>query len=174
MTVSPAPHRPRLVALALLAAFGTAGCGTGSDADPGGDASGSAAAESSSPEPSSPEPEAPTAADGTDYAACDDGSCEVAVSSEPVSFAFDEFTLTVNATEDGIETRKEGDGGTGTGSMSGGYCLSYVTVDGTSTSCYGAVEDGAVPEPPEPEPGVLALELLDVTDGTAIIRLTMG
>ena len=156
MSTSPAPRLTGPAVGSLLVALALTGCG--SDADDGSD---------------TPEEPPPSAADGTDYTACDDGTCEVAVS-ERTEFVFGEMTLTITAvTEDGIETRTYSPGGgVGSGSLSGGYCVSYMTPNGATASCYGE-GDG---EPPEPDPaaGELALELLDVTDGTAIIRLTMG
>lgn len=117
--------------------------------------------------------EAPTAADGTDYTACDDGTCEVEVA-EPVEFDFGDFTFTITAvTEDGIEYETvNDDGGTGSGSMSGGYCNSYLTANSSSSSCYGVLEG----TPPEPDPGAgeVQLQLLNVTDGAAVVRFTMG
>lgn len=178
MATALSPHRYRLLACALLAALATAACGAESGSvapdDETADATetetGAGATET---EPSeSPTEAGPTAADGTDYSACDDGSCEVAIS-EAVTFEFDDFTLTIAPTEDGIETEKtSADGGTGTSGSSGAYCLNYITADSHSGSCYAFAEE--TPAPPDPEPGVLALELLGVADGTAVIRLTMG
>lgn len=175
MATSLSPRRRRLFACALVAAFATASCGAESGSDAPDDETTDRPTESATTEGGTdPEPTeaAPTAADGTDYSACDDGSCEVALS-EPVTFEFDEFTITITPTEDGIETEKTSpDGGTGSSSSSGAYCLDFITANGFSGSCYAIAEE--LPPRPDPDPGVLALELLDVTDGTAIIRLTMG
>ncbi|MCD0445021.1 hypothetical protein LO763_15500 [Glycomyces sp. A-F 0318] len=172
-------HRRLLGAFALLAVFAGAACGTGSDAT--GDAS---QAPESGAEPtaeSTPSEEAaPTAADGTDYAACDDGSCEVVVSGDPVEFAFADFTLTVTITPDGIETDTASSDGTrsGNSSMSGegmadAYCVAYLTAGSNTMNCYPDTDPGDV-APPEPESGVLVLEMLDFEEGTAVIRLAMG
>jgi hypothetical protein len=178
MSTSPFLSRFPTAALVLLAALATGAWGAGSGSDATGDVSESASsAAASSAEPSPTVSAAPTAADGTDYAACDDGSCEVAVSGNPVVFDFGDFTLTVTAIEGGVETEAVSGGASSGGTMTGGYCIAYQTAGGGSSggtlSCY-ALADGEVPPVPEPAPGELAVELLDFTEGTAIIRLTMG
>jgi hypothetical protein len=176
-----ASHRHVLGGLALLAAFASAACGSGSDAT--GDASESDTAASASgtePAASPTEADLPTAPDGTDYTACEDGSCEVLVSGDPVEFAFADFTLTVTITDDGIETHTASSDGTrsGNSSMSGpgmpdAYCVAYLTAGSNTMSCY--TDDGSGEAPaPESEPGVLVLEMLDFAEGTAVVRLTMG
>jgi hypothetical protein len=171
-----APNRRTPAAAALFAALALTGCAaesgeldSPSEPDSGTSAGGSAEA-TTEPEPTEEPP--PSAADGTDYSNCGT-RCEVEVTAGVV-FEFDDFTLTVtDVTEDGIELETDdGAGSTGTAGLSGGYCVSYLTANSTSSSCYGGFEG----EPPEPEPaaGELAFELLHVSDGTAIIRLTMG
>ncbi|MFC3492992.1 hypothetical protein [Glycomyces rhizosphaerae] len=153
-------------AAVLLAALAMTGCAA--DADDGAedkpDTSTADAATSEEPPPS--------AADGTDYSNCST-HCEVEVETGTV-FEFEAFTLTVTeVTEGGIEvSRDDGDGSTGSSSMSGGYCITYLTNNSSGGSCYGIIEG----EPPAPTPaaGELALELLGTTDGTAIVRLTWG
>ncbi|MEU5154692.1 hypothetical protein [Glycomyces sp. NPDC021274] len=128
-------------------------------------------AEATEPEPS-PTPEQPTAADGTDYAACGDGSCEVAVS-EPVDLELDGFTLQVTAViEDGVDISTERGGGSTSAGISGGYCVAFLTENGVQTGCYGGFVGDERPPVPEAEPGVLIVELLDFTAGTAILRIT--
>ncbi|MFG3338337.1 hypothetical protein [Glycomyces sp. NPDC048151] len=166
--------RYRRFPAALLTALALTGCATEPDgpdspSDPASSENGAAA---STAAPSLTEEPPPVAADGTDYQNCT-SRCEVEVTDGTV-FEYDDFTLTItDVTEDGIEVSREDDsGGTGTTSISGGYCVSYMSANSSSSSCYGGF-DG---EPPGPEPadGELALELLYVADGTAIIRLTMG
>lgn len=158
-------------AAALLAALALAGCAA--DADDGAEdkPDSSGGAEATADAATSEEPP-PSAADGTDYSNCST-QCEVEVEAGTV-FEFEAFTLTVTeVTEDGIEvSRDDGDGSTGSSSMSGGYCITYLTNNSSGGSCYGAVEEK--PPAPTPAAGELALELFDVTDGTAIIRLTWG
>ena len=170
------PRRHRLFAPALLAALATAACG----AEPGSDPVESTAEPSTSAvESTSPEPEELTAADGTDYAACDDGTCEVLVSGE-VEFAFDDYTLTVAITADGIETHTASSDNTRSGSsnMSGpgiseAYCVAYLTAGSNTMQCYPDTEPDEAPAP-EAESGVLVLEMLDFLEGTAVIRMTTG
>ncbi|RRR98179.1 hypothetical protein EIW28_14775 [Glycomyces terrestris] len=95
------------------------------------------------------------------------------MSGEPVVFEFAEFTVEVTVAGDGIELVKEGGGGTGTGSLSGGYCATYLSATGMSSSCYGIVE-GEPPAAEAPGSGEVLLELLDLSDGTAIVRFTAG
>ncbi len=166
--------------MVLLAALATGACGAGSGSDATGDVSESASsAAASSAEPSPTVSAAPTAADGTDYAACDDGSCEVAVSGA-VEFGYDDFTLMVTITADGIETytANSDNSSSGASNMSGSgmseaYCIAYLTASSNSMSCYPDSGEDDVPDP-ESEPGVLVLEMIDFAEGTAIIRLTMG
>lgn len=146
-------------AAALLTVLALTGCASDPGSPDRSDSSSTTAAEST---------EEPSAADGTDFSTCNT-RCEVEVT-PGVVFEYDEFTLTVtDVTDDGIElARDDGAGNTGGGSITAG-CVSYMTATGSGVTCHG----GEAPEP-EPAPGQLAIELLHVTDGTAIIRLTMG
>jgi hypothetical protein len=171
------PHRHRL-ALVLLAALATTACGAEPGSDPV-EGTSAATASASATESASPEPEELSAADGTDYAACDDGSCEVLVSGE-VEFAFDDYTLTVTITADGIETHTANSDNTRSGSsnmsgpgMSEAYCVAYLTAASNTMQCYPNTEPEAAPAP-EAESGVLVLEMLDFLEGTAVIRMTLG
>lgn len=145
--------RTGLLSGALLAALALAGCGDDSDSGA----------------------EAPTAADGTDYTACEDGECEVAVS-EPTDIVFltaeGDVTLSITeVTENGIElsTTFPTSSGENSGTL-GGLCESLISANFTSSSCYGG---GTLPEP-DPAPGELVLQLLGMNDGAAILRLAMG
>lgn len=154
-------------AAALLAAFALTGCAPDTEDNP--DSSGGAEATADAATTEEPPP---SAADGTDYSNCST-QCEVEVQSGTV-FEFEAFTLTVTeVTEDGIEVeRDDGAGSTGSSSMSGGYCITYLTANSTGGSCYGILEGD--PLEPAPAAGELAIELFDATDGTAIVRLTWG
>lgn len=172
-------HRHLLSGLALLAVFAGAACG--SDADATGSGSESSTGDSEQSAESTPaEAEAPTAADGTDYAACLDGFCEVVITGDPVEFAFEDFTLTVTITGDGIETHtansdhtRSGNSGMSGEGMADAYCVAYLTAGSNRMGCYPDTEPGDV-APPESEPGVLVLEMLDFHEGTAVVRLAMG
>ncbi|MCC3762901.1 hypothetical protein K3N28_07425 [Glycomyces sp. TRM65418] len=161
MTLSRTFRRRRLAACSLVAALALAGCGDDSASD-------------SDPDAGAASSDAPTAADGTDYSACDDGECEVAVS-EPTDFVFTtaegEVTLSItDVTENGIEISTAFPGaGQSTGSL-GGLCESVLTSTSSSSACYGG---GTLP-PPEPEPGILVLQLLGMNEGAAILRMAMG
>jgi len=175
-----ASYRRLLLGPALFAMFAAPACGTGSDSgETGGDTSAADNTEQAA-ETTPAEPEAPTAADGTDYAACEDGSCEVVISGESVDFSFPDFTLTGTITEDGIETHTASSDNTRSGNsnmngpgMSDAYCVAYLNAGSNTMSCYPDTEPGDMPAP-ESEPGVLVLEMLDFTEGAAVIRLTMG
>lgn len=175
-----ASYRRLLLGPALFAMFAAPACGTGSDSGETGGETSAAGNTEQAAETTPAEPEAPTAADGTDYTACGDGSCEVVVSGESVDFSFPDFTLTVKVTEDGIETHTADSDDTRSGSsnmngpgMSDAYCVAYLSAGSNTMSCYPDTEPGDMPAP-ESEPGVLVLEMLDFTEGTAVIRLTMG
>jgi hypothetical protein len=97
-----------------------------------------------------------------------------------IKFAFDDFTLTVTITDDGIETHTASSDNTRSGSsnmsgpgMSEAYCVAYLTASGNTMRCYPDTEPEDAPAP-EAEPGVLVLEMLDFLEGTAVIRMTMG
>lgn len=177
MSTMNAPRWRFPAGAALLAALALAGCSAGSDdatsTDPveSTSASGETSAEpTAAPEPTEEPP--PSAADGTDFSNCDT-QCEVEVTAGDV-FEYDDFTLTVtDVTEDGIELSREDDGGgTGSTSISGGYCIAYLSANGSGSTCYGGVE--GTPPAPEPADGEIAVELFHVTDGTAIIRITVS
>jgi len=164
--------RRSLAATAVFAALALTGCAADDPDAPNESNTGDSPGAETTAEPEPTEAPPPSAADGTDYSNCGT-HCEVEVTAGVV-FEYEEFTLTVtDVTEDGIDlATDDGEGGSGSASFSGGYCVSYMTASSMSSSCYGGFEG----EPPEPEPaaGELAVELLHVSDGTAIIRLTVG
>ncbi|MDA1362646.1 hypothetical protein O1R50_23695 [Glycomyces luteolus] len=93
--------------------------------------------------------------------------------SEPVDIGLDGFTLQVTAvTEDGVDITAERGGGTTSAGISGGYCVAFLTENGVQSGCYGAFVGDERPPVPEAEAGVLIVELLDFTAGTAIVRIT--
>jgi hypothetical protein len=142
----------------LLAALALTGCGT----DSGG---------GSDSEADTPEAPPPSAADGTNYTACDDGTCEVAIT-DAVDLVVGDFTYAIKAvSEDGLEMETDNGAGSSTGGSLSVGCVSYLAPNSAGVGCY---EGTGEPPEPDPEPGEVALELVDITDGTAIIRLTMG
>jgi hypothetical protein len=120
------------------------------------------------------QPEADPAADGTDYSACEDGDCEVAVA-EPMDLVIGAphegmATLSVTAvTEDGIEYEVIQSGTTSGGSL-GGVCQATISETSSYSSCF---EEGTPPEP-EPLQGELVIQLLGMNDGSAVLRLAVN
>ncbi|AXB48641.1 hypothetical protein A4R43_19680 [Amycolatopsis albispora] len=119
----------------------------------------------------SPAPVELTAANGRDYPACADGNCEVLVSG-PVEIALSGTAgitkLVVRAVEgNGIRFETQGDG-TSSGSLSTN-CVSTFYENGSGSRC----STGAQPAP-EPTDGVVAMQLAEVRDGTAILRVVSG
>lgn len=167
-------HITARTALALLAAAALSACGAEPGADPSGDAATepeTTAAETSQAEPTEAEPTGPVAADGTDYAACEDGACEVAVA-EPVDIEVgDALPFSVTAvTDEGIEfSIVDGDASVG-GSVNG---ICEIRAVGTSfqSQCPGDV--GELDD--EPAAGELLVQLLGIdADGAAVLRFTLG
>lgn len=117
-------------------------------------------------------PPAPTAADGADYAACADGTCEVALTG-PVDIAVGGSTgpgtfKVLAVGEDGIEFELDLPRSGGRGTLKGFCTLTFVPGGGGS-SC--STKPSA---PPEPRTGVLAVQLVGVAGGTAVVRLVAG
>ncbi|MFG3340058.1 hypothetical protein [Glycomyces sp. NPDC048151] len=119
-------------------------------------------------------PEAGPAADGTDYTACEDGACEVAVS-EPMDRVIGAphegmATLTITAViEDGIEFEVAQSESTSSGSLSG-ICESTITANSMFSTCF---DEGVLPEP-APWQGELVVQLLGMNDGAAVLRLAVN
>lgn len=137
-----------------------AGCG-------GGEEPAGAPGAASTSAPVTPSPVA--AADGSDFTACSDGTCEVLVSGPadiPLTGQGGLRRLSVVAvTAQGIDFRTDG-GGTGT--LSPG-CVVTLYENGSGSSC-----SSGEPRKPEPVDGVLALQLAQVRAGTAVLRLVSG
>jgi hypothetical protein len=116
-------------------------------------------------------PEVDPAADGTDYTACEDGECEVAVE-EPMDIVIgapDEgaVTLSITAvTDDGIEFEVTQPGITSSGSL-GGVCQATITRNSMSSKCF---EEDTLPEP-DPSRGEFIVQLLGMNEGSAVLRL---
>ncbi|MCE6996028.1 hypothetical protein LZG04_14620 [Saccharothrix sp. S26] len=114
----------------------------------------------------------PTAADGADYAACADGTCEVALTG-PVDIAVGSSTgpgtfKVLAVREDGIEFDVDLPHSGGHGTLKG-YCTLTFTPGGGGSRC----SNQPLP-PPQPQTGVLAVQLVGVTGGTAVVRLVTG
>ncbi|WP_086685291.1 hypothetical protein, partial [Amycolatopsis pretoriensis] len=112
---------------------------------------------------------APTATDGSDYAACTDGTCEVRVRGPvdiPLTGQGGLHRLSVaSVTDDGIGFSTDS-GATGT--LTPG-CVLTLYENGSGSSC-----SSGTPQKPKPVDGVLALQIADLREGTAILRLVSG
>ncbi|WP_158848843.1 hypothetical protein [Saccharothrix deserti] len=151
-----------LITGGLLAAMVAAGCGTVSGT----------AVPAPTTTTTTTTPPAPTAADGTDYAACADGTCEVAVSG-PVDIALGgsagpgTFSVrTMHADGIDFEVSLAQSGGRGTLK---GHCTLSFHPGGGGSSC-----SNKPGPPPTPKAGVLAVQMVGVTAGTAVLRLVSG
>lgn len=152
---------------ALLALVALAGCGSDPDNGSGTESPTTAA----TTEPA----EALTAADGSDYTACDDGRCEVLIT-EPVELVFDtaDGALTLNigeVSQKGISIKVANESGSASGTALTGVCEAVITGINLSSRCN--TGDLTTAEP-QPEPGVLVLQTLDMTEDTAVLRITLG
>lgn len=134
----------RLLTFAIAVVLFIAGCTSRSD---------SGASETDSPaettttrtttssEPAAPVPAPENAADGTDYAACADGTCEVFVAGEAVipldpAFGFPTMRLVVNA---GRITIDEGDGAIAQFGPGGTYGSGDLTIELLSADGAGGI-----------------------------------
>lgn len=172
-------HGPALAACALTAAFLLSGCGSDSPSSPNESPTVEIASPEAASEPavseSASDPAQLVPADGTDYTACADGNCEVAVA-EPIDIEFDGSTgsgtlAVTDILDNGIALDVTLPGGGGDGELKG-RCTSHFHAGGGSMDCPADLE--GTPEPPEPTAGVLSVQLAGMTDGTAILRLTLG
>ncbi|RKR92944.1 hypothetical protein BDK92_7433 [Micromonospora pisi] len=168
-----------MIAGVLLAALAPAGCGSASEgggrATPPPNSSpsdvGATAVVPTTPAATSAAPTAaPTAADGTTYAACRDGNCEVAVS-EPVEIRLrGSGVLAVRKVlPDGVDFDMTlASGASSNGTLKGNCTLTFTDGGGGSSCSAGPVG------PPKPRSGTTALQLVSVTDGVIILRLVTG
>jgi hypothetical protein len=164
----------------LLCVLLVAGCGdAGSDGaqasgSPSGPADGSPSGSAAAKPSPSAAPTAVTAADGTRYAACWDGTCEVAVSRPTaISLRFGRLTVSRIQPRDAVAFNLSLPGGGGNGTLKG-TCgtIAYFYRDysgGHGSFCASAT---AAPQRPAPQPGEVALQLAGWTaTGAAVLRL---
>lgn len=163
MIRAAAPARPALTAVKrgiCLVPLVVLAAGCGGEAPP---------AEVPTPAVTSSSSAAPTAADGSDYAACADGTCEVRVRGPvdiPLTGQGGLHRISVDAvTADGLGFATDS-GATGT--LTPG-CVLTLYENGSGSSC-----SSGAPQKPRPVDGVLALQIADLRDGTAILRLVSG
>jgi hypothetical protein len=158
----------RAASCVLLAALTVAGCG-GSGGAPSGAAPSGAPSEAISP-PSTTDAPAP-AEDGTNFAACSDGNCEVEVSGPvdiPLTGQGGITKLSVTKVEpSGLSFTTTSKGGTGSGDLRGGCTLTFFSGGGGS-SC------GGKQNPPGRQTGVLAMQIARTTNGHPILLLVAG
>ncbi|THV40891.1 hypothetical protein [Glycomyces buryatensis] len=170
---------PALATFSLTAALLLSGCGTDSASSPDESPATETASTPATSEPaiseSASDPAPLDPADGTDYTACADGNCEVAIS-EPTDIEFDGSTgpgtlAVIDILDDGLALQVTLPGGGGDSELKG-RCTLHFSAGGGSMDCPADLE--ATPEPPEPAAGVLSVQLAGMTDGTAILRLALG
>ncbi|MEV0474631.1 hypothetical protein [Streptomyces prunicolor] len=187
------PRRHWPTAVVLVAGLILAGCGSatperggstatsahgGSAASrPAATATGKAPATPTTPAASTPPPPppAPTASDGRRYAACADGTCEVAVA-RPVDIAVNGGTFSVTKVKpgDSVDFEVTLAGGGGSGTMKG-TCGTIVRFYPGSTSLITCGNADSTPAPPSPAPGALSLQLAGWdSDDAAVLRLVSG
>jgi hypothetical protein len=116
------------------------------------------------------------AADGTRYAACKDGTCEVAVARKTrITFKDGTLSLSKIRAGDALNFRlKLSYGGSGKGTLKG-TCgtVAYFALGGgvRVTTC----DASGVPKRPKPFEGEVALQLVGWTaDGAAVLRIVSG
>ena len=153
-----------LLAGGVLAALVTAGCGTVSGTAVPGSTTTTTTITTTSPPP--------TAADGANYAACADGTCEVALTG-PVDIAVGGSTgpgtvKVLAVREEGIDFEVDLPRSGGRGTLEG-FCTLTFTPGGGGSRC-----SNTPSPPPEPQTGVLAVQLVGVTAGTAVVRMVTG
>ncbi|MEV4753582.1 hypothetical protein AB0J86_00465 [Micromonospora sp. NPDC049559] len=186
------PRAWRLSCVFLAATVLAGGCGSSRE-NPGPAASPTATVGATpgsvepTPTPSPTVPPAPspvTAADGTNHRACADGTCEVAVS-RPGTIrlggrAGSGSTLVVREVlDDGLDfdlTLARGGGGSGTLKFKDS-CGTIVRFDRSGGGGSGSFcnADGSVLPAPEPQAGVVALQVPGKTsDGAIVLRIVSG
>jgi hypothetical protein len=154
--------RYRHVVAVVLAATTVAGCGGGSPLGGFPAVAPTSAAKVS--------PSRPAAADGTNYAACADGTCEVAVSGPvQINVASPAVTLSVTTVNPGTVDfgLTPPDSGISLGATLETHCTATFSNGGGLLVCS---HDRTEPVP-RPSTGQLVLDLVDITAGTAILRL---
>jgi hypothetical protein len=189
-------HSPRALRLScvLLAATLAGGCGSSREDDKAAatpSTTASSSAEPSGPTPTTPSPTATTpspspvsAADGTNYKACADGTCEVTVS-RPITLrlggrAGAGSTLVVRKVlSNGLDidlSLTGGGGGSGTllfKDSCGTIARFSSSGSGGGSSMCNA--DGSPLPPPQPQAGMVALQVPGKTSGGAIVlRVVSG
>jgi hypothetical protein len=180
MTIFSCVLRTAVPALAVVPIL--AGCATehGAAQPPAGIAPSSAATKTTT-QPTTTVTAPPTAANGTDYATCASGSCEVAVSG-PVDIRFGgagagtlsitsvgpggvDFNLNQDAGESANGTLKPGCG-TASFAAAGGMSGTFGSATSDSTSC--------LHQWPAAEPDAVTLQMPAVIGNTAILRIVIG
>ncbi|MGP4015799.1 hypothetical protein [Saccharopolyspora sp. 5N708] len=161
---------------ALFAAVLAAGCGTAQEGAPV--TTTAPPVDTIAPSTTTSTTTAPppvTAADGTNYGACADGTCEISLS-QPIDIQLSGGSLSVTSVNpDGIDIDLSLDGGGGGNGTLKGTCGAifrfYIGGGGGGQFCN---PDGSVQPPPEPEPGSVALQLVGLSDGAAVLRVVSG
>ncbi|MFG2780963.1 hypothetical protein ACGFY7_24305 [Streptomyces prunicolor] len=138
-------------------------------------ATGKAPATRTTPAASHPPRPAPTASDGRRYAACADGTCEVAVArSVDIAVNGGTFSVTKVKPGDSVDFEVTLAGGGGSGTLKG-TCGAIVRFSPGSTSMITCGDADSTPAPPSPAPGALSLQLAGWdSDDAAVLRLVSG
>lgn len=111
-------------------------------------------------------PPAPTAADGANFQACADGTCEIAISG-PATIPLPGGSMVVSQVlDDGIDFDLNSASGGGNGSLRG-FCTATFGGGGGTMDC---PREGP-PDPPAAVPGFLAVQIVGVADGAIVVRI---
>lgn len=118
-------------------------------------------------------PPKPVAKDGTDYAACADGNCEVVVD-QPVTITITGHSFAVKSIEEdriAYELTMAG-GGTASGSL-GGACVALVefNTDGTGSFSTSSCGGTSAPSAPQPRQGRSRLLISGLAHGAVLIQV---
>ena len=162
----PVPVRSAAGLLLVLAA--AAGC-TSVHSNPG---TPPRAATSARPSPTP----TPTASDGNDLKACTDGDCEVLVTGPvkiPVHGGGMDSVKVKKIEASSVDLTAEVPGGSN-GSGIGVGCTARFYVSGSAAGSSSLCPAGGAKVPPEKIRGVLSIQLVSVTKGSAILRLAAG